>query len=71
MKIKKGAIRLYANPNAVITQFLQLPGDSRVMNIIERVRKLNENEVESLLEKVMQDFSQRHRNISQVFIRPF
>src|SRR5665213_2941029 len=71
MKIKKGAIKLYVNPNAVITQFLQLPGDSRVMNIIERVRKLTEDETKSLLEKVMRDFSKRHRNISRIFTDHF
>ena len=71
MKVIKGTIRLYANSSAVITQFLQLPGNTRISNIIERVKKLSDSEAEILLKKVMKEFSSRHHNIETIFIEHF
>ena len=67
MNIIKTPIRLYASPKAVITQFLNLPGENRISNIIRRVKDLNEDQVECILEKVMKDFAGRHRNIGETF----
>ena len=71
MKITKSPIKLYASPKAVITQFLSLPGENRISNIIQRVKNLSEDEVESLLEKVMKEFASRHRDIAETFIDHF
>ena len=71
MKIKKNPLKLYASPEAVITQFLSLPGENRTSNIIQRVKNLNEGQVESILEKVMKEFAFRHRNISETFTDHF
>ena len=71
MNIKKNPIKLYASAKAVITQHLSLPGENRISNIIHRVKGLNEDEVESCLEKVMKEFAFRHRNISGTFINHF
>ena len=55
----------------MITQFLSLPGENRISNIIQRVKNLKEDEVESCLEKVMKEFAFRHRNISETFTDHF
>jgi len=68
--IKKD-LKLYANPAAVITQFLYLPGENRISNIIERVQALREDEVTSLLQKLTTQFGWRHRNIEHIFADHF
>ena len=67
MKLIKEELKLYANPAAVITQFLHLPGEGRIINIIRRVKQLGDNEVDSLLEKLVKEFGWRHRNIDSIF----
>ena len=71
MKINKSSIKLFASPKAVINQFLHLPGSERVKNIIERVKRLSDDDVKKLLDEVMEDFSARHRNIEEVFKQHF
>jgi predicted GH43/DUF377 family glycosyl hydrolase len=71
MKITKSPIRLYASPKAVITQFLNLPGTGRVSNIIRRVKDLPAKTVATCLEKTMQDFASRHRDIQSTFRHHF
>src|SRR5450631_2540847 len=71
MKVTKHSIKLYASPKAVIAQFLKLPGESRISNLIQRVKNLSDNEVESLLEKVMKEFALRHRDITSIFTDHF
>lgn len=71
MKVTKNTIKLYASAKAVITQFLHLPGESRISNIIQRIKNIKEDQVESCLEKVMKEFAFRHRNIKGTFIDHF
>ena len=71
MKVTKNPLKLYASAKAVITQFLHLPGENRISNVIQRVKNLNANEVECCLEKVMKEFAYRHRNISGTFMAHF
>jgi predicted GH43/DUF377 family glycosyl hydrolase len=71
MKITKSPIKLYASPKAVIAQFLKLPGENRISNIIQRVKNLSDVEVESLLKKVMEEFASRHRDITSIFTDHF
>ena len=68
MNIRKNTLRLYASAKAVITQYLTLPGNSRVEHVIMRLEMLNENEVADLLKLIMQEFDGRHRNIKQIFL---
>ena len=71
MKITKHPIRLNASANAVITNFLYLPGNNRVNNLVHRIRILEESHVDCCLETVMKEFAKRHRNIEQVFSNHF
>lgn len=67
MKINKSSIRLYPSAKAVIEQFLYLPGENRVKNVIERIKNLSETEVQDCLAKVIKEFTGRHRNIEEIF----
>ncbi len=71
IKITKSLLKLYASPKAVITQFLFLPGESRMSNLIQRVKNLQEDEVQCCLEKVMDEFTLRHRDISEILLDHF
>jgi predicted GH43/DUF377 family glycosyl hydrolase len=67
MKVNKSSIRLYASAEAVINQFLYLPGQDRVKNIVERIIAFDEPQVKDCLAEVMHDFKARHRDIDDVF----
>lgn len=71
MKLIKHSKKLYASQKAVIAQFLSLPGESRISNIIQRVKKLNDEEANSLLKKILKEFAWRHRNIESIFTDHF
>lgn len=71
MQTNKSAIRLYASPEAVINQYLYLPGQNRVSNIIDRITKLDEIKVTESLANVMKNFVSRHRNMQAVFLENF
>lgn len=71
MKFIKHPVRLYASGKNVITSFLFLPGNNRIGNVIKRLQAMSDNEVESWLEKIMRDFSKRHRNIGEEFLNHF
>ncbi|MGN6531123.1 MAG: glycoside hydrolase family 130 protein [Ginsengibacter sp.] len=67
MKVIKQDIKLYADPKAVITRFLQLPGKERTSDIIQRVNDLTDEEVASFLKEIRQEFSSRHRDLDSIF----
>ena len=71
MKINKHPIKLFASVKAVITLFLNLPGEDRVKHIVQRVENLNEKETNDCMVKVMHDFANRHRNMHEIFLRHF
>jgi predicted GH43/DUF377 family glycosyl hydrolase len=71
MKINKHPIKLYASAKAVITLFLNLPGNDRVKHVVQRVGNLSEDESNDCMVKVMQDFKNRHRNIHEIFLHHF
>ncbi|MEO8821356.1 MAG: glycoside hydrolase family 130 protein [Ginsengibacter sp.] len=71
MKITKKDIRFYASPKAVITQFLHLPGNDRVKNIVERVESLQDKDVLASLDKIKKDFADRHHNLDEILLSHF
>ena len=71
MQTNKSTIRLYASPEAVINQYLYLPGQNRVSNIIDRITKLDEIAVAESLANGLKNFESRHRNIQAVFQENF
>lgn len=71
MKLTKYPIRLRASSKAVITHFLFLPGVNRIKNVVKRIKKLNEKEVDVCMKQVMKNFAGRHRNIEKTFFKNF
>src|SRR2546423_15529878 len=71
MKVIKSNIRLYASAEAVINQFLVLPGKDRVKHIVERVKGFSEEEVSKCLSDINHDFASRHRNMEEVLLDHF
>ncbi len=69
--VQRRSTVLNAESSRVITR-PHIPGDSaRIKDLIDRVSKLNEEDVKHLLDAVMQDFSGRHRNFRGVLERNF
>ena len=68
---RRKPIVLNANIGRVITRPYIPPTEERIRNIVNRVLNLDENEVCTLLEAVMYDFSPRHRYFRETLERNF
>ena len=69
--VKRRSTVLNAESARVIIR-LHIPGDkARTKGLIDRVSKLNVDDVHNLLEAVLQDFSGRHRNYRETLQRNF
>ncbi|MFQ6004927.1 MAG: glycoside hydrolase family 130 protein [Woeseia sp.] len=69
--VKRRSTLLNAESSRVITR-PHIPGDkARTKSLINRVSKLNVDDVHNLLEAVLQDFSGRHRNFREALQRNF
>ena len=73
MKIPSSPINVYReslsfNPDLtkVITRFFQ-PNKERQKNIIQRILKLSDKEVDKILKLTIANFSHRHENIKRIF----
>jgi len=68
-KIKRKKIKILGDPQRVIAR-LNLPGSpDRIGRILERIIALPDSKAVILLEQVMLDFAERHRNILKIFDR--
>ena len=66
-KVKRKKVNILGDPGRVIAQ-QYLPGTpDRIARIIQRVMTLSEDAASSLLEQVMLDFAERHRDINDIF----
>jgi predicted GH43/DUF377 family glycosyl hydrolase len=69
LKIERKNEKLLGDTSRVITRF-HLPEDTyRISKIIQRVVDLPERIAETLLEKIVFDFSERHKDLRRVFKR--
>jgi predicted GH43/DUF377 family glycosyl hydrolase len=66
-KIKHKNEKILGDTSRVITRFHQPEGTHRIPKIIQRVVDLPERIAENLLEKIVLDFSERHKDIRDVF----
>ncbi len=71
MDVKRTNIILKPNNSRVVIRPFEVANDNRVEKIIARVSSLDEREVESLLEKVMQEFRERHPRTREFFLHRF
>lgn len=60
--LQRKDIRLLPDKNRVLLQFFYPGSEKRVKNIIERISALSDEAAEKLLDKVIAEFSGRHRN---------
>lgn len=71
MKIQKQPLRLTASPRAVIALFLHLPGEARVLHLVQRVEGMPEAAVHGCMKDVMEEFGNRHRDLRGIFLANF
>ena len=70
-KVKRKKVKILGDPCRVIAQ-RHLPGNpDRIARIIRRVVTMPEDAASRLLEQVMLDFAERHRDITDIFRRHF
>jgi predicted GH43/DUF377 family glycosyl hydrolase len=71
LKVKRKKKKILGDSSRVITR-LHLPdGGHRTRKIIARIIRLPNQEAKDLLEQIMLDFSDRHKNIESVFEKHF
>ena len=68
LRLKRRAEHFYAENTRVITQPFIPWGGGRVARIIRRVLSLPDEQVNELLNEVMEDFAERHRNFTQILM---
>jgi predicted GH43/DUF377 family glycosyl hydrolase len=66
-KIKRKKKKILGDPSRVIARLHMPDGPHRISKIIQRIVDLSDATAENLLEQVMLDFSERHRDIKRVF----
>jgi predicted GH43/DUF377 family glycosyl hydrolase len=69
-KVKRKKTKILRDTSRVITRH-HIPEIIRIPKIIDRVLSLTEDEAGELMEKIIFEFSDRHKNISQVLERHF
>lgn len=68
LNVKRSTQLIERNVSRVICRLLMYGSDpERIKSIVKRIRKLDDTEVETLLEKVIEDFSVRHKKIRGIF----
>ena len=70
-KVKRKKKKLKGNKSRVITRLYLPDGGPRISKIIGRIIDLPETVAENLHTQIMLDFSERHKNIREVFERNF
>ncbi len=68
-KVKRKKVKILGDPERIIA-LLHLPGNpDRIARVIRRILALSEETATRLLEQVMLDFAERHRDIDRIFQR--
>jgi len=68
---RRKSIVMKAKIGRVITRTYLPSGEERIRNVINRVLGLDEHQVDTLLETLLQDFSHRHRYFRENLKRNF
>ncbi|MFI5160567.1 MAG: glycoside hydrolase family 130 protein [Sphingobacteriales bacterium] len=66
--VERQPIKVYPDSKRVIARFF-FNGEPRAKEVIERVMNLSEDEVFAIVSPLLQEFSQRHRNITKILYR--
>lgn len=67
IQVNRKDIRFYPDSKRVIARYYMPGGDERAKRIIPKILSLSGEETRFTLNRVLTNFSQRHRNISRVF----
>ncbi len=67
LKIKRKKKKILGDSSRVITRLHMPDSAHRILKIIQRIVDLPDTTAENLLEQIMLDFSERHRDIKRVF----
>ena len=67
LKVRRLPVTFTSDFRRVITRFFDPTGEPRIHNVVERVGRLRDDEVDRLLDEVVVKFRTRHRNIAAAF----
>ncbi len=70
VNITRKDTKVHPDPRRVIARFF-FNGEERTISLIQKVMKLSNDQVQSILMPLLQDFSQRHRSISRKFAQHY
>jgi len=71
LNIERHKEKFSSQPARVIAKFYLPGGENRIRHIIDRLIDLSEDDVNINLEELIASFSQRHKNVSQIFRKNF
>lgn len=71
LNVRRMEQKFFVDRTKIIAKYYKPAGPERLKNIIDRVMDIPEKEVKKVLDGIIQDFSQRHKNIWSVFDRHF
>lgn len=69
--INRKPIRFYSDPKRVIARFFYPGPESRVLSIIQKVTNMPDEAAQLTLNQSLREFSNRHRNISKIFLKHY
>ncbi|MFW5700555.1 MAG: glycosidase, partial [Cyclobacteriaceae bacterium] len=70
LSIERKNIKIYPDVKRVITRFF-FAGEQRARQIVERIAKMDQEQVLATVLPVLQEYSKRHRNITKIFYRHY
>ncbi|MDO6472353.1 response regulator [Maribacter sp. 1_MG-2023] len=71
IKINRLDTHFTPDPKRVIVRFFMPGGESRAKKIIDRVIMMSDSDTAQVLNQTLRDFSNRHRNITRIFLNHF
>ncbi len=71
MKIKRTKTIIYPDKNRVLLRAFSPGDDQRIKKIISRILSLSKDELENELGTIMEEFSNRHRNLDKFYLNRY
>ncbi len=71
IQVKRKDIKFYPNSKRVITRFFLFADEKRKKGIITRLLSMPDEEAKAILDRVLIDFSDRHRNIAKILMKHY
>lgn len=68
LTVDRRPVKVYPDPRRVIARFF-FSQDERAKELIQRVMKLSDDEVFTIISPILQEYSKRHRNITRILNR--